>query len=95
MAVQPPLGQVLWLMGQTGAAGGTPAGAVLRPRSGHTYVPRSWTTNVLVRSVKVNLSGIGSPAAQSGKPSRLKLRDLRPPFSTNGTAAKPPASWKY
>jgi len=50
---------------------------------------------VVVRSVKVNLSGMASPAAHSGKPSGLKLRVLRPPFSLKGTAAKPPASWKY
>ena len=53
------------------------------------------TRRELARSVKANLRGIGRPAAQSGNPSGLKPRSFRPPFSLKGTAAKPPASWKY
>jgi hypothetical protein len=50
---------------------------------------------VVVRSVKANLRGIARPAAHTGKPSGLKVRTSWRPLATSGTAAKPPASWKY
>ena len=61
MAVQPPLGQRSWFRA---AASGVAWGW----RSGQTYLPRSWTTRVVVRSVKAHLSGMAKPAAHSGKP---------------------------
>ena len=48
-----PWASCSWLTGQ--AASGVGWGW----RSGQTYLPRSWVTRVVVRSVKANLSGIG------------------------------------